>query len=155
MGNVSSDLIFALLDRSFEQGQSDNIIWCMYYLLQVPAFTKSDLLEICCIKDDPMVILMGYVYAKNNDLPLDTLITWANKKITDAQTETLIEYDIDRFWLILYQLYYDGVLSTPPYKPYTVPPAPAKDKNPQNNEVFEILKNEGVSFIDFEHEDLK
>lgn len=148
---ISFDRIFALFDRSFEQEQSDNIVWCIYYLLQIPAFTKSDLLERCCNKDDPMVILMGYVYAKKNDLSLDAVITWANKKIMDAQAEILTEYDIDRFWLVLYQLYYDGVLSTPPYKPCSSP----EGKNHQNNEVFKILKNEGVSFIDFEHDDFK
>lgn len=151
MGTVSFELIFSLLERSFEQGQSDNIIWCMYYLLQIPAFTKSDLLEMCCAKDDPMVILMGYVYAKKNDLSLDALTKWADEKIKSAHAETLTEYDIDRFWLVLYQLYNDGIVKTTPYKPHD----PLNGKDPQNNEVFEILKKEKVSFIDFEHDDFQ
>lgn len=151
LGAVSFELIFALLNRSIEQGQSDNIIWCMYYLLQIPAFTKSDLLEICCAKDDPMVILMGYVYAKKNELSLDALVKWAQEKIKGAHAETLTEYDIDRFWLVFYQLYNDGVLKTAPYKPHVA----ANGKDPHNNEVFEILKKEKVSFIDFEHEDFQ
>jgi hypothetical protein len=55
----------------------------------------------------------------------------------------------------LYQLYHDGILKTPPYKPYVTPPAPAKDKDPHNNEVFEVLKKEGVSFVDFDHADFQ
>ncbi len=155
LGTISFELLFSLLERSFEQGQSDNIIWCMYYLLQIPAFTNAGLLKQCCDKDDPMVILMGYVYAQKNKLPLDAVIIWANKKIQDAQAETLTDYDIDRFWLVLYQLYHDGVVKNLPYKPYVAPPAPAKDKNPHNNEVFEVLRKEGVSFIDFNHDDFK
>lgn len=149
--NISFEFIFKLLHRSFEQGQSDNIIWCMYYLCQIPAFTHAGLLEQCCAKDDPMVILMGYVYAKKNDLSLDALITWAEEKVKGAQAEILNEYDIDRVWLVLYQLYHDGILKTPPYKPHVA----ANGKDPHNNEVFDLLKKEKVSFIDFEHEDIK
>jgi hypothetical protein len=151
LGAVSFELIFALLERSFEQGQSDNIIWCMYYLLQIPAFTYEGLLKRCCDRDDPMVILMGYVYAKKNKLSLAALTTWADEKIKGAQAETLTEYDIDRFWLVFYQLYHDGVVKTPPYKPHSA----ANGKDPQNNKVFELLKKEGVSFVEFDHADFQ
>ncbi len=151
LGAISFELLFALLQRSFEQGQSDNIIWCMYYLLQIPAFTKADLLEQCCTKDDPMVILMGYVYAKKNNLSIDALITWANQKVKGAQDESLTEYDIDRFWLVLYQLYHDDILKFPPYKPHVA----TSGKDPHNNEVFELLKKEKVSFVDFDHDDFQ
>jgi len=142
-GEISDDLIFALLNRSFEQGQSDNIIWCMYYLLQMPVFTHAGLLEKCCATDDPMVILMGYVYAKKESLSLEALTAWADEKIKGAQAETLTEYDIDRCWLVLYQLYHDDILKTPPYK------------DADDNKVFETLKKQKISFIDFDHEDIK
>lgn len=133
--------ILALLDRSFEQGQSDNIIWCIYYLLQIQGEKQDTLLSRCCEKDDPMVVLMGYIYAKKSKLDLAPVITWANEKIKGIGQDTLNEYDIDRFWLVLYQLYHDGVVATPPYK------------EADDNKIFEILKHEKISFVDFDHED--
>lgn len=51
-----------LLDRTIELGQSDNIIWCLYYLLQVGDPDEPVNLEKCLKMEDPMVLAMGYCF---------------------------------------------------------------------------------------------
>ncbi len=133
--------IAALLERSFSLAQSDNIVWCIYYLLQLGGEADEGLPERCCSTHDPIVVLMGYVYAKKKKLLLDPIITWARAFPKGLKEERLSEYDVDRVWLALYQLYHDGVLNSPPYQ------------NNDDNRVFETMKKSGVSFVDFEHED--
>lgn len=133
--------INSLLSRSIQQGQSDNIVWCIYFLLQMTGETVNDLLEKCCNSDDPMVVLMGFVYAKKRAMDITPIQQWAGNKIDQIKNNNLQEYDIDRFWLVLYQLYFEGVVDTPPYS----------DAN--DNKIFEILKDENVSFVDWEHDD--
>lgn len=133
--------IKSLLNRSFEQGQSDNIVWCIYYLLQMTGEPVEGLLQKCCETNDPMVALMGFVYAKKKSMEIAPVEQWANSMIDQFKTGDLQAYDIDRFWLLMYQLYFEGVISSPPYS----------DAN--DNKIFETLKSEGVSFINWEHED--
>lgn len=98
-----------------------------------------------CRTDTPMLILMGYIFCKKKDIDYkDSAALWANEKIQKLHSGQITEYDIDRFWLVFYQFYLDGIISAPPYKPSS-----------QDNAVFELLKNEGVSFINFSHEDLR
>jgi hypothetical protein len=131
----------ALLERSFALAQSDNIIWCIYYLLQVNGETESGLPERCCGTNDPMVVLMGYVYAKKKKLPLDPLLTWAKAFSLGLKEKRLSEYDVDQVWLVLYQLYRDGEIANPPYE------------NKDDNRVFQTMKEMGVSFVDLDHDD--
>lgn len=133
--------IAALLERSFSLAQSDNIVWCIYYLLQISGETDNGLPERCCNTHDPLVVLMGYVYATKKKLPLDPIVTWAKSFPVGLKEERLTEYDVDRVWLVLYQLYHDGVLEGPPYQ------------SNEDNKVFESMKENGVSFVDFEHDD--
>jgi len=138
--SVEQRILF-ILNKSFEQGQSDNIVWCVYYLIQISATPDSTILHRCCETDDPIVILMGYVYAKKYTLDLDVLTDWTNTKKSAANQGSLNEYDIDRFWLVLYQLFYDSKIVAMPYK------------DESDNEVFNILKANDVSFVDMDHED--
>lgn len=131
----------SLLERSFSLAQSDNIVWCMYYLLQVGGEADSSLPARCCEKNDPLVVLMGYVYAKKNNLSLVPLRTWAKALTLDLNEHRLSEYDIDRMWLVLYQLYRDGTIERPPYQENS------------DNKIFEKMKECGVSFVDWNHED--
>lgn len=130
-----------LLERSFELAQSDNIVWSIYYLLQVFGETQKGLPQKCCDLNDAMVVLMGYVYAKKKGLPLQCFATWAENFGKGLQDKSLVEYDLDRFWLVLYQLYFDGVVKSPIYI------------NQNDKRIFEILKKNKVSFVDFEHSD--
>lgn len=130
-----------LLARSFALAQSDNIVWCIYYLLQVNEEADVGLLERCCETNDPMVVLMGYVYAKKKKLPLHPLLDWANAFALGLKEERLSDYDVDRVWLVQYQLFQDGEIASPPYQ--------SKD----DNRVFETMKELGVSFVSWDHED--
>jgi hypothetical protein len=133
--------ILKLLDRSFELGQSDNIVWCLYYLLQLGRSGRQDIADRCSRSDDPIVISMGFCYAKKSELDISPFRAWAAQMKADIKSVLLSEYDIDRFWLPLYQLFLDDVVLEMPY--------PSKD----DRAVFDILKRDGVSFIDFEHND--
>lgn len=133
--------VAALLERSFALAQSDNIVWCIYYLLQLGGEADSSLPERCCETNDPMVVLMGYVYAKKKNLPLDHMLGWAKSFVVGLKEERLSEYDIDRVWLALYQLYRDGEIASPPYQ------------NKDDNGVFQTMKEIGVSFVDWDHKD--
>jgi len=133
--------VAALLERSFSLAQSDNIVWCIYYLLQLSGEADDSLLERCCGSKDPMVVLMGYVYAKKKRLSLDPLLAWAKEFDLGIKEERLREYDVDRVWLVLYQMYRDGEMAKPPYQ--------AK----HDSRVFETMKEMGVSFVDWGHAD--
>lgn len=137
------DRLKILLEHSFRQGQSDNVIWCISYFIRNFIFEK-DLVERCIEDGAPMVILMGYVYSKKignaSNVPLKK---WAVSKIEDLKNGIIEMHDIDRYWLVFYQLFFDGVLENPPYK-----------EEPDNN-IFKILKKEKVSFVDYNHERLK
>jgi Reverse transcriptase (RNA-dependent DNA polymerase) len=130
-----------LLDRSFALAQSDNIVWCIYYLLQLGGQPHQDLPDRCCRTNDPMVVLMGYVYAKKRQLSLASFSDWAQQLSEGLREGRLTEYDVDRSWLTLYQLYFDLVTASPPYLSI------------DDNKVFEVLKDQGVSFVDFDHAD--
>lgn len=133
--------VIKLLDKSFALAQSDNIVWCMYYLLQLSSQSQENLPARCCETNDPMVVLMGYVYAKKHSISLDEFTNWANQIYQDLKENKLTEYDVDRFWLVLYQLYFDSLTTSPPYL------------MENDNRVFEVLKENEVSFVDFDHDD--
>jgi hypothetical protein len=131
-----------LLDRSFELGQSDNIVWCLYYLLQVREPGAPVNVERCCEIDDPLVITMGYYFAKTKGQSLDAFQAWANRMLERIQKVEIREYDIDRNWMPLYQMYFDNVIESMPYI--------------ENNDlmIFAELKDRNVSFLQFNHPDI-
>jgi len=133
--------VVRLLDRSFDLAQSDNIVWCIYYLLQMSAEAQNGLVERCIKSNDPMVILMGYVYVKRFNLSTDQFRCWALEIMKKLKDESHTEYDVDRVWLVFYQLYFDDIIDYPPYQ------------KADDNNVFKLLKEKGVSFVDFQHDD--
>lgn len=133
--------VLKLLNRSFALAQSDNIVWCIYYLLQLSAQAQEDLPGRCLYTNDPLVVLMGYVYAKKHNRSLQAFADWANRFKDELNDGRLTEYDVDRVWLPLYQLFFDGVIDVPPYA------------STDDNSVFTALKENGVSFVDFDHGD--
>lgn len=131
-----------LLDRSFDLGQSDNIVWCLYYLLQVGEPEAPLNVDRCCEIDDPLVTTMGYYFAKTKHQPLDAFQAWANRMSDRIQIGEISEYDIDRNWMPLYQMYFDNVIEKLPYN----------DNNDQKT--FAELKARNVSFVQFDHPDI-
>lgn len=144
-----SQLQFEIYDRlvhifrhSLAKGQSDNAVWCIYYLLSCLRHSDINILDEACKDETPMVMLMGYIYAKKRKQPLNTIIDWANKKIGSLKSGEIETYDIDRYWLVFYQLFLDDEIATPPYT------------TNEDKEVFKILKNYGVSFVNYDHPDI-
>lgn len=133
--------LLQLLDRSFELGQSDNIVWCLHYLLQLGRSGNPDIAARCIASGDPIVVAMGYYYSKRMGMPLRRFCAWARAVASKRRQDKTSDYDLDQFWLPLYQLYFDGLI---PEVPYT---------DAHEREVFERLKNQGVSFMDFAHVD--
>jgi len=89
-----------------------------------------------------MVMLMAYIYARKNNLPINELVAWSTNKIEDLKAGRIEEYDIDRYWLLFYQLFFDGIIKIAPYTAQ------------EDNKVFNILKANNVSFVNYDHEDL-
>jgi hypothetical protein len=132
-----------LYKNSLATGQSDNAVWCIYYLFSCIGGTNSNsILADACKDEAPMVMLMGYVYAKQKNLPLTAITDWAKQKIALLKAGEIEEYDIDRYWLLFYQLFFDGVLDSDPYI------------SQEDKKVFSILKKSGVSFVNYDHTDL-
>lgn len=132
-----------LYRHTLQQGQSDNVVWCIYYLLRNIGFDNHKLLSEVCDDEAPMVMLMGYIYAKNKKHELKPIEDWANLKIAHFAASEIDIYDIDRYWLVFYQLYFDGMIDEPPYT------------DDQDKKVFEVLKKAGLSFINYNHPDLE
>jgi hypothetical protein len=130
-----------LLDRAFELGQSDNIIWCLYYLLQVGEPDDPIDLEKCLSLEDPMVVTMGYCFAKYKGLQANIFREWATKFQNGINEGSILSYDIDRNWLPLYLMYFDNVINEMPY-------GEACDRQP-----FVTLKEREVTFFDDNHAD--
>ena len=137
--------LYKLYQHSLAQNQSDNIVWCLTYLMRDFTIRKEEaetIIKACCLNGAPMVILMAYIFAKKTSNSFSCITEWAQKRIQEVKDGSLDRYDVDQYWLLFYQLYFDDVDSLP----YV-------DSN--DNKVFQVLKDNGVSFVDFNHEDIK
>lgn len=133
--------LLKLLDRSFELGQSDNIVWCLHYLLQLGRTGQQEIAARCIASGDPIVVAMGYYYSKRMGMPLRRFRAWVRAVAAKRRKGNISDYDLDQFWLPLYQLYFDGLISEIPYP------------DGHEREVFVRLKAQDVSFMDFAHGD--
>jgi hypothetical protein len=133
--------LLQLLARSFELGQSDNIVWCLHYLLQLGRAGRMEIADSCIASGDPLVVAMGYYYAKRSTLPLRRFSAWGRKVASMRSQDKISDYDLDQFWLPLYQLYFDNLIPDVPYTEI------------DDRAVFDRLKKDDVSFIDFDHGD--
>lgn len=133
--------LLQLLARSFELGQSDNIVWCLHYLLQLGRAGRKEIAAKCIASGEPLVVAMGYYYAKRTGMSLRRYRAWARTIASMRGQDKISDYDLDQFWLPLYQLYFDDLIPEVPY--------PDDDEK----EVFKRLKDQSVSFMDFAHVD--
>lgn len=134
--------LLKLFRKSLSDGQSDNTVWCLYFLSK--AFVQLDRTDWQKIVEskDPMVMLMGYITAKKERASFDALIKWAKKNILEHKAGKLESYDIDKYWLLYYELFKDNLIE-----------APYLDND--DNEVFTRLKKKRVSFVDIKHKDFR
>lgn len=106
------------------EGRSDGIAWSLYYLNMYQLPISYEVIETVIGSRDCIGIILIYLSGAFND----EVLNFANSiDKTDV-------YELDQYWLLFYQLFFDG-----------------KHPNPYNNDdTFDILKAEDVSFIDRE-----
>ena len=119
-GNFQDELLF-LLDDSITYRRSESMAWLLYYLKlfhnDIPSETAKNIIE--CSDCMAMTILAEFSNHRRK------VISFTNRI---NKTEL---YDLDNYWILLYQLYLKGRISNP----YS------------NDATFDILKNHNVSFV--------
>ena len=130
-----------LLNRAIELGQSDNVVWCLYYLLQVGDSGHEVDLKKCLLNEEPMVVAMGYCFSKVKKLETDIFKKWAGQFQNKIESGAILHYDVDKYWLPLYLMFFDGLIDNMPY-------VADSDRQP-----FVLMKQLGVTFVDADHAD--
>ena len=136
-----------LLDVLYEYAvnrRSDAMAWALYYLNKFSQPIPRKFAECVINTRDCISILMLYLSRQYDD----DIVAFYNTLDTDHL------FQLDQYWLLLYQLFYDGKI-TNPYEnqaAYANHLASGRDttENAMRREiqVFQILKDNGVSFIE-------
>ncbi len=74
-------------------------------------------------------------------MPLRRFRAWARAVAAKRRKGNISDYDLDQFWMPLYQLYIDDLIPEVPYP------------DDEERRVFRLLKDQNVSFMDFAHDD--
>lgn len=110
-----------LIEDNAKNLRSDGMSWCLYYLNKFDLKISTDAVKAVMLSKDCFGLLGLYqLRTFNTEL---IFFIWT----LDASDR----HEIERYWLLIYQMYFDGVIT---YKF-------GKDKT------FEILKSSDVSFI--------
>ena len=109
-----------LIDNAINR-RSDGMCWALYYLNQYNLAISYEGVQKVIESRDCMAILMLHLAGAFKD---------EVKGFVDALDKSDL-YELDQYWVLLYQLFYDGVIGNP----YV------------GEKCFDILKDEGVSFI--------
>jgi hypothetical protein len=124
----SAKLIFgpklhALAEENAKFYRSDGMCWTLFYLNNYCASISSRLADMVLASRDCLSLLL--LYRSGQASHLDRVVDFAkNLDATD-------HYELDQYWMLLYQLFLDGLI-----------PNPYPDE-----EAFEVLKAEGVRFV--------
>ncbi|MFC1787204.1 hypothetical protein ACFLY8_04165 [Halobacteriota archaeon] len=124
-GFLYTDQLLKILNEHAINKRSDAMTWSLYYLNNFSQSIPEGIAENVIKSEDCISILFLY-FSKQYD----------NKIV--AFGDNLDKSDLfllDQYWLLLYQLFFDGKISNP-----------YKDDN-DTGEMFKILKEEKVSFI--------
>jgi len=122
-----TDQLLEILKKHTINKRSDAMTWTLYYLNKFSKSIPQEIAKNVISSNDCISILFLYL-SKQHD-----------KKAIDFCNTVVAKDDIfflDQYWLLLYQLFFDGKISNP-YNNYD-------DKG----EGFNILKNNRVSFIE-------
>jgi hypothetical protein len=118
-----------LLEESIRNHRSDAIAWILYFCMIFSHPISNETAENIIETKDCIPILLLYKSGKNTQVVID----FCNNLITNYKNSP---YDLDRYWLLLYQLFLDAKIQNPYDSNY--------DKGAY--ETFEILKRNEVSF---------
>lgn len=147
--NYYHSMIFTL-NECIKNKNSDGIVWCLFYILKYyEGGLDSELAERIIATQDCMAILTLYLYDSHKNK--------VEEFAKEVSARTL--FDIDRYWILLYQLYFDKRIENPyqSYEKYldvvngkTEQKIKDKAKNLSNHDAkaFDILKKNKVTFIE-------
>lgn len=150
-GKITFDSVFPYTDQLLKilnehaiNKRSDAMTWTLYYLNKFPQSIPGETAENVISSKDCISILFLYL-SKQYDNKVKDFCNSLDK--SDL-------FLLDQYWLLLYQLFFDGKISNP-YKDKTAYTNHLKSntdtpENAMNREiqVFNLLKSEGVSFIE-------
>lgn len=145
-------LIFTLNECIINKN-SDGMVWCLFYIAKYYSATLSDeIAEKIINTGDVIAITTLYLFTAHQQ-----------KVIVFCQSIIQMSlFDIDQYWLLLYQVFFDKKIENP-YKDLSKYFPLAKGKTDQIKEdrainlcnhdqkSFDILKSKGVSFISLKH----
>jgi hypothetical protein len=106
--------------ENVRQMRSDGICWGIYCLVKWGGFLSLETANEIIETEDAFGILTLYWSEQHNDLV----------KAFCARLDPTDLYLLDRYWILLYQLFFDGV-----------------SQNPYQDGIFEMLKNNDVIFL--------
>ncbi|HHQ4912954.1 hypothetical protein ACK366_16890 [Aeromonas veronii] len=147
--NYYQSLIFTL-NESIKNKSSDGMVWCLFYIRKYyDSSVDSELADRIIATQDCMAILTLYLYESHKN---------KIEKFAKAVSERTL-FDIDQYWILLYQLYFDKRIENPyqSYEKYldlvsgnTEQTIKNKAVNLSNHDakVFDTLKKNKVTFID-------
>jgi hypothetical protein len=118
------DQLKKLLDENTRFHRSDGMCWMIYYMNKHGVVISDEQAKAIVATKDCFTLLMLYLSGNADHQSL--VVDFANGLDTDDF------YELDQYWLLLYQLYLDGKIANP---------------YPDDG-TFEILKDEGVSFLE-------
>jgi len=134
LGNLNFKNKFGkILTTNIEHHRSDAVSWTLYYhyKYKIPV-SDTNVKKIIETKDCiPMLIL--YFNSKK-----EKVINFANDIIKNSDKDSDL-YELDRYWLLLYELFRMEEINNPYGK----------------NNTFDILKNQNVSFMKLDNEERK
>ena len=104
------------------EGRSDGICWSLYYLAKYGLLISYEVAEKVIESKDCLGILMLYQFECYDS----EVLNFTNN------LDFNYAYELDQYWMLLYQLFFDGMISNP----Y------------QNDKTFDILRENDVSFIE-------
>lgn len=120
-GSADADLI-SILRENIRLKRSDGICWALYFLGRLEVEIPTSVVNEVIGTDDCMSILSLYWAAKEHR---QLVVDYANSIDKNHL------YELDRRWMLFYQLFFDGLIDNP----YQADPT------------FKTLRDEGVSFL--------
>jgi len=121
-----TDQLLKILNEHTINKRSDAMTWTLYYLNKFSQHIPEETAKEVISSKDCIPILFLYS-SKQHDEKVIAFCDSLNK--SDY-------FLLDQYWLLLYQLFFDGKISNP------------YNGDNDKGEVFNILKNEGVNFIE-------